>query len=55
VPPIACAGVMPSPSATPASTTVDAASSVMTTAVWLAPMRARAANVNANAAAVTAP
>jgi hypothetical protein len=39
----------------PASTTVDAASSVITTAVCVAPMRASAANVRPNAAAVTTP
>jgi hypothetical protein len=46
---------MPSPRKIAASTTVDTASSVMTTAVWLAPIRDNAAKVSTNAAAVTAP
>ena len=54
-PPNAWAGEMPSPNTKPASTTVAAASNVITTAVWLAPMRPIAANVSPNAAAVTAP
>jgi hypothetical protein len=46
---------MPSPRTVAAITTVDTASNVMTTAVWLAPMRDSAANVSTKAAAVTAP
>jgi len=44
-----------SPSTSAASTTVDTASSVMTTAVLLHPMRDSAAKVRLNATAVATP